>query len=208
MMRVEISPDDQRKIKEYFAEYQGIVNRVTKRAVDRTMGTVKTTVSRVARETLNVKKRNLDQNIGVKKYDYAQASGVVTIFGASLPIFDFNPVQVLSGIKVKIKKRGSAKVIKRAFIAQMRSGHEGVFLREWHGESSSTSGKRWNKGVKRRVSPKTIPEKWRLPMHELWTTSLPEAVGDKMPMDQILADAGDNLHKNLEREINYELSKL
>ncbi|MEI7635888.1 MAG: hypothetical protein WCJ37_01170 [Syntrophus sp. (in: bacteria)] len=200
-MEVKMNPDDKAKIAALFAETPKIASRITKRAVDRTMGTVKTTVSRVARETLNVYKRDLDQNIGVLKYDVAKASGAVTIVGASLPVFDFKPVQLLSGVQVRIKKKGPSKLIPGAFIAKMKTGHEGVFLREWHGPKkpgSITLKKQWKK----------MPEKYRLPAHELFTTSLPEAVGDKMPMDQILADAGDNLHKNLERELNYELSKL
>lgn len=206
MMRIEMNPSDRVKINSLLAETPKIAARVTKRAVDRTMGTVKTTVSRVARETLNVYKRDLDQNIDVLKYDVAKDSGAVTIIGASLPIFDFKPLQLLSGVQVKIKKKGPSKVIPGAFIATVKAGkqggtHTGVFQREWHGPKEPGSinlKRRWKK----------MPAKYRLPTHELFTTSLPEAVGDKMPMDQILADAGDNLHKNLERELNYELSKM
>ena len=174
--------------------------KVIKRAVDKTMGTVKTTVSRVARETLNVYKRDLDKNIGVRKYDYAKNAGAVTIIGASLPIYDFKPLQLLDGVSVQIKKKGARKTLKGAFVATMKSGHTGVFWREWHEFRMPNKAKQppWKK----------LPRKYRLKIHELFTTSLPEAVGDKLPMDTILADAGDNLYKNIEHELNYELSKL
>jgi hypothetical protein len=82
----------------------------------------------------------------------------------------------------------------------MKSGHAGVFWREWH---------QFRVPVKAKQPPwKKLPRKYRLKIHEIFTTSLPEAVGDRMPMTEILADAEVNLHKNLNYQLDYELSKL
>jgi hypothetical protein len=206
MMPIAINQSDVANVKRMMEGIKGGARKVMKRAVDKTMGTVKTTVSRVARETLNVYKRDLDKNIGITKYNYAKASGTVTIIGASIPVYDFKPVQLLTGVQIKIKKKGPSKLIEGAFIATMKAGnkgatHTGVFWREWHEFKNPNSiilKKRWKK----------MPKKYRLKIHELFTTSVPEAVGDKLPMDTILADAEVNLHKNIEHELSYELSKL
>ncbi len=204
-MQIKMNPDDMAKVKSMLEGVKNGAPKVIKRAVDKTMATVKTTVSRVARETLNVYKRDLDKNIGIAKYDYAKSSGTVTIIGAALPVYDFKPEQLSTGVKVKIKKGGPSKIIEGAFIATVPAGtrgasHAGVFWREWHAFKKPPQIKQppWKK----------LPRKYRLKIHELFTTSLPEAVGDTMPMKEILSDANDNLHKNLERELSYELSKL
>jgi hypothetical protein len=199
-LQIKIDDEDLRQVRAMLQGVKGTADVVMKRAIDRTMGTVKTTVSRVARETLNIYKRDLDQNIGIRKYDHARNSGAVTIQGASLPVYDFKPQKMLSGVSVQIKKKGPRKVIEGAFISTMKSGHAGVFWREWH---------KYRVPLKAKQPPwKKLPRKYRLKIHEIFTTSIPEAVGDLVPMTEILADAEVNLHNNLERELNYELSKL
>lgn len=206
--QIQMNPGDVANVKAMLEGVKNGVPKVMKRAVDLTMGTVKTTVSREAGKVLNALQRDIKGNIGVRKYDTAAASGCVTIVGASLPVSIFKPKQTPTGVTVKIKKEGGYKLIKGAFIATMKSGHTGVFWREWHGKSASKSGKRWAKGIPRRVNPKTIPKDWRLKMHEIFTSSLPDVIGDTMPMAAILADAETNLQKNIEHELDYELSKL
>lgn len=200
MMQIQVNQGDMEKIRTMLDGIKNGERKVMKRAVDATMSTVKKTVSTVARQTLNVYKRDLDKNIGIRKYDYAMSSGSVNIIGASLPIYDFKPVQELDGVRIKIKKKGPSKLLKGAFIAKMPAGtqgvtHTGVFWREWHGfrkPNSIIMKKQWKK----------MPKMYRLKVHELFTSSLPDAVGDKLPMDEILADAEKNLHKNLDREIS------
>ena len=204
-MQIEMNAQDILKVKVMLAGVKNGAQKVLKRAVDKTMGTIKTTVSREARKELNVYKRDLDKNIGVRKYDYAKAAGAVTIIGAALPIRDFKPVQVSTGVQVRIKKKGAAKTIKGAFIATMKAGnkgvtHTGVFWREWHGSRKPIG--------KRKLPFKKFDPKYRLQIHELFTTSLPEAVGNNLPMAAILSDASVNLHKNIEHQLDYELSKL
>ncbi len=199
-LQIRIDDRDLRNVRTMLGGLRGAGDRVMKRAVDKTMGTVKTTVSRVARQELNIRKRDLDPNIGIRKFEAARNSGAVTIVGDSLPLYDFSPVQMASGVRVKIKKKGPSKVVEGAFIAGMKSGHSGVFWREWHQFKAPSRSKMppWKK----------LPRKYRLKIHELFTTSIPEALGDRVPMQEILKDAGENLHKNLDHEVNYELSKL
>lgn len=205
---VSLNQSDVAHVRRMLQDVKGGGPKVVKRAVDRTMGTMKTTISRIARETLNIRKADLDKGIGVKKYDDATASGRVTIEGASLPVYDFHPQQdMYRGVSVQIKKRGARKFIAGAFIATMKSGHKGVFWREWH-DAKARAG--FGYRIKRLpwAKEKDRMKKYRLKIHELFTTALPEALGDKKPMDEILTDASENLHKNLDRELNYELSKL
>jgi hypothetical protein len=199
-LQVKMDEEDLRKVRAMLQGVKGTADVVMKRAIDRTMGTVKTTVSRVARETLNIYKRDLDKEIGIRKFNSATNSGAVTIQGTSLPVYDFKPQQKPSGVSVQIKKKGPRKVIEGAYISTMKSGHAGVFWREWHQFKVPRKAKQppWKK----------LPRKYRLKIHEIFTTSIPEALGDLVPMAEILADAEVNLHDNLERELNYELSKL
>jgi hypothetical protein len=198
-MQIEINQADLAAVKKMLSSVQGMDQRVIKRSVDRTMGTVKTKVSTVARETLNITKRDADPHIGIHKYEIAKNSGAVVISGASFPVYAFRPTQKATGVRVKIKKAGGFKLIEGAFIATMRSGHAGVYWRQWHAfKKPNTGPKPWGR----------MPKKYRLPVHEIFTSSLPDVVGDDIPMGKILADANTNLHKNIERELNYEMSRL
>lgn len=56
--------------------------------------------------------------------------------------------QTPTGVSVKIHNWGTRSVIKHAFIATMKSGHTGVFWREWHERTTgrtTTRGKPKNK---------------------------------------------------------------
>jgi hypothetical protein len=206
-MQIEINQADLAAVKKMLSSVQGMDQRVIKRSVDRTMGAVKTKVSTVARETLNITKRDADPHIGVHKYEIAKNSGAVVISGASFPVSKFKPKQTATGVRVKIKKAGGYKMIPGAFIATVKnvkktgevSEHYGVFWRQWHAfKKPNTGPKPW----------KRMPRKYRLKIHEIFTSSLPDVVGDDIPMGKILADANVNLHKNIERELNYEMSRL
>jgi hypothetical protein len=49
----------------------------------------------------------------------------------------------------------------------------------------------------------------RLPVKELFGPRIPDYLGDKGPiMQRVLVKADERLHKNIEHELNYEMSKL
>ncbi len=53
----------------------------------------------------------------------------VTATGRRLPLVNFGARQTARGVTVLVKKSGGRKLIEHAFIAQMRSGHRGIYVR-------------------------------------------------------------------------------
>jgi hypothetical protein len=53
-------------------------------------------------------------------------------------------------------------------------------------------------------------EGYRLPIEQRFGPRIPDYLGDKggSAMANVLAKADDRMHKNLDKELNYELSKL
>ena len=96
----------------------------------------------------------------------------------SVPVMRFKPRQTRAGVSVRIKKSQGRKLIKSAFIAEMKTGHEGVFYR---------LGKK------------------RLPIEEAKTTAVEEMAMDVVP--KIQAFATNKLHTVFQSQLDYELSK-
>jgi hypothetical protein len=103
-------------------------------------------------------------------------------------------------------------------MAKMKSGHTGVFLREWHGESGklskidtaiNRSGYVFNSKTGRFFPVWALPKMYRFPIKQKYGPRIPDYLGDKGPiMDRVLAKADERMHKNINHELDYELSKL
>jgi hypothetical protein len=99
----------------------------------------------------------------------------------------------------------------------MKSGHRGLYWREWHGRAPkqlnkvdraiNRSGYIWSAKSNRYISIAWLPKAYRLPIEELYGPRVPDIMSNDPVMTAILAKAGDRLHKNLVHETEYELSK-
>lgn len=101
------------------------------RAADRT----KTRASSLLRETYEIKKKDLDKAFHVRRATRDTLVAIVGARGYPLPVYDFKPrpgdvVRPQPGLGVSVSvKKGSRAVLKGSFVARMKSGHIGVFVR-------------------------------------------------------------------------------
>ena len=104
------------------------------RAINRTADGVKTDAGREIRKRYNVTLKALngtDRRAGafyIKRATTNDLAARITASGNPLPLFGFAPRQTRAGVSVSVK-RGTRKVLEHAFIARMKSGHSGVFMR-------------------------------------------------------------------------------
>ncbi|MBT9170536.1 MAG: hypothetical protein DDT18_00879 [Actinobacteria bacterium] len=126
-----------------------LVERATVPALNRTVASVKTAIKRMLRQVYTLKARVIDRALSIRKAsyvnpqaeirsDFLRAGGVRKAF----PMFAFEvrpteiSVRARTPVSVRIKKEGGWRRVKGAphltgqpFVAQMRSGHRGVFQR-------------------------------------------------------------------------------
>ena len=106
-------------------------------SLNRTAAKANTATSREIRADFNIKASALSKAVKVRKSTRELLRAVIVIRGKRIPRIEFGarPSEVTYprpkiGVSVKIKKAGGRAVIPHSFIARMKSGHIGVFLRK------------------------------------------------------------------------------
>jgi len=162
------------------------------RALNRTATTVRAEAARRIRERYNLKSRVLKDQIRIRNATKAELRAVVQASGRPIPLVEFDARSGATGATVRVSR--VRKPVAHAFIATMKSGHRGVFLRVEKG-----SRKYRNQRVRKGGSD--------LPVAELFGPSLPQAFTSKQVMDAIVAAARERFPKAFEQEARYYLSK-
>lgn len=161
------------------------------RAINRTAITTRKKASQVIRETLNVKAAKIKNRLRIHKATAVNLSGDIQSRYKPLRVSDFNGIrQTKKGVTVRMRKDKPRKVFKGAFIATVRSGHRGAFIR-------AGNGTRWTKGRPRTSSP-------NLPIKELLGPNDQTVFGENL--DDLVKLSDRVLQERLQHEIDYALN--
>lgn len=172
---------------------------VASRAINETLAGVKTDISSYVRDVITAKKSVVDENIKVTKASVTTLSGVVTVKGKAIPLIEFGANQVKAGVTAKIYVARSRELFTSAFISRMKSGHLGVFKREYKGTPVGHPVKRnWFK----------MPKSYRLPIRQLFGPQLLTIVQDNKVMVPVMASSSERMEKAVRRQLDYEMSRL
>lgn len=219
MFAIKMDETDRITVEKMLADLKGAGTRVTVRAVNKTLTGVKTDASAAIRVVVTAKKAAVDKTFKISKASEARPSAYISSTGLPLPLIDYAARQTQKGISVQVRKDRPRKVVRSAFIASMKSGHKGVFWREWHHSWTmrpnfskadtliSRSGYFWSEKLKRFLPAAMLARKYRLPIKERFGPRVPDIMSNEPVMKSILTKADDRLHKNLMHETEYELSK-
>lgn len=102
----------------------------TASALNKVAASTKTAASEAIRQIYNIKKSDVDRGIG--KLSKARADNLrasIHVRGPRLPLIYFAARQLKPGVSVNVKRASGRKLIPHAFIADMKSGHRGVYER-------------------------------------------------------------------------------
>jgi hypothetical protein len=187
-------------ISRMFPELANKLSSIISWGINRTLQPAKTQINREMRKTLNIKAAYLNKYIDIERATRQKWYGRVMLSTERITLMDFDakvqmgerwivksgqdfasPETGPIGISYKIKKGGKREIIKSAFIATMKSGHQGVFKR---------TGKS------------------RLPIQEKFGPSI-GLVFDraKTVVRQVTQTAMSNLDKNIDAQVKYLLSR-
>jgi hypothetical protein len=203
VFHIKANETDMANIRAMLADIKTIPEKVISRGLNKTLTGVKTDASTEVRKVLNVKKAAVDETFKITKASVTSLSCAIKSTGKPLALIDFTGTrQTKVGVSVLVKKEKGRKVMPGAFIAQMKSGHKGVYWRDWHGDTAPAKGK------KRTIPYAKLPAMYRLPIRELFGPRAPDILENDPVMGAVLKKADERLHKNLQHELEYELSKL
>ncbi|MBW2342508.1 MAG: phage tail protein [Deltaproteobacteria bacterium] len=203
-LRVEVNQQDLYDVRSLLDGLSDAVPKVTRMAVNKTLTGVRTDATNEVSKVITPTKTRIRASISVKKMTTADDSAYVRCKGKQMPLIHFKARQTKKGVTVQVLKKGSRSLIKHAFIDDMRSGHKGVFVRtEWGGVRQplrkSQDSYAWY-GV--------LPHKYRLPIKQLFSFAVPDVLGHPPTIKAVLDLAGPRLKKEMDRALNYEISKL
>lgn len=185
------------------ADLKKAAGKVIVRALNKTLAGVKTDASTAIRAVVTASKSTVDATFRVKTVRGEDLSGYFASTGRPLPLSAYSVTQTKKGVSVHLKRVNPRKVIKGTFIATMKSGHVGVFERDYYGHKKGTPISR---PVRPNVRYGRLPRKYRLPISELFGLRVPDVLGHEPTMKTILIGADKRLHTNLMHELEYELS--
>lgn len=200
MITIKINAEDMAKVKKALAGVSGAVDRVCMRAINDGLVGMKTDASAEIRSVITLKKSTVDATFKTVKASVTSLSGVFASTGKPVPLIEYGARQTTKGVSVQVKRGNPRSVVVGAFIATMKSGHKGVFWREWH--------QAIRKPVNRNIPYGKLPKKYRLPISQRYGPRVPDILSNEPVMAAVLKKADDRMHTNIDRQINYELSKL
>jgi len=137
-LEINLSDVDMHEIEALLSRFSNS-QKLMARAINRTMLSVQTKTVKKIGEELAIKPPNSSPAKRIKR-DFKMVKATarrdteasLSATGKPLPLSNFSPVQVLSGVRVKIKKSGGRKVIKGGFLAKPAgSGTKNVFMRRY-----------------------------------------------------------------------------
>ena len=172
--------------------------KATASALNRTAQQAKTEASRLVRERYNIKKSDLDRGIKPGKRATAQTlTASVRASGRRPALIDFGargsmPARRKTvGVSVEVVK-GRRLNVAGSFLAIMKSGHRGVFVKSWkkplRREKRIRDGKQYTT---------------QLPIEELTGPSVPQMFFSQKVYGKLKQFVNDALPKNLASAINF-----
>lgn len=176
------------------------VERAAANALKKVAQQARTEASSSIRERFNIKKADVDEKIEVKQLNRSEMTATLLITGRGISLTYFGAkerrgarvisrkgIKVLKrqpkgaqGVQVKILKNGKVTSLPNAFMATMKSGHIGVFIRKGKG---------------------------RTPIIEKALVSIPTLFQQKTVMERVEQRINEQWPKVFQQEMNYQLTR-
>ena len=175
---------------------------------------IRTEASRLVREQVNLAAKIVNQHFIINKMFPSNMSADITCSGEPLPLIHYGASQTNKGVTLKVLKKGTRKLLRHAFIAEMESTHVGVFWRT--AKRRTLGGKNFKPGVRMKLPS---PEKrsgeqilkgegnFQLPIHELYGPRVPDVFDDPGVMNPTLEDADTRFSDRLDYHTERLLDK-
>lgn len=161
------------------------------RALNKTAEQARTAASQEVRSAgYNIKVSAIKKSFSITRATGKNLVVVLRATGKPIAMINYSARQTKSGVSINVKT--GRQTLRHAFIATMKSGHQGVFERIG---AARVKGAKIVKGGKRK-RPNT-------PIKELFGPSIPMALGNDVVQQAIMKKIKEKFPKVLAAELNY-----
>jgi hypothetical protein len=170
------------------------------RSINKTIDNTQTKAVSLIYNVLNLTKTRIRKDFKKVRAYRSRLSGQLLAEGLPVGFMSFSGTRELKagkGVSVKLKRTGSRKYFRHAFIAEAK-GTKHVFERESWGKA------RWKPGYPYAKMPKS----YRFGLDRLSGVSIEDYYKDDRIYKTVLFFGGDRLVINMESQIDFELSKI
>jgi len=203
MIDVKINPADIARVRLVFRDIPKAIPRVLSRAINKTATHVRSEAAKMLRPMIGLKLTTIKKRVIIKsRATLKRWASVIGISGRRIPVIEFGIKPTFRGVGIKTQK-GGKQFVTGAFVATMKTGHEGVFKRKQHDEfDTEEHGRRpWFAALGK--SP------YRSPIRELFGPSLGMILeGSSVAVLQtLISKSGVYLEKEVDRQIDVALKQ-
>lgn len=196
-MRVEIN--FQRTIDQLKREYSGLpdstIHKAIARALNRTASSAKSQASKEIRQVYKIGTKWIKDRIKITNAKSGTLEARVWAEGSPIPALAFAKWSKRNGVTLNVK--GQRKKLPGAFMATMKSGHQGIFIRS---QSSRTymAGQLQTRRQRVQAWPKSDT-----PIGEVMSVGVPTAFSNKAVINALEAKARDYFPTVLAHELKF-----
>lgn len=181
-MQINVKADVQKVMAMLNDTQRNIVPKAASRAINKTLTTVTAEAARQIKQDIGsgISIGFIKSNLEKKQANFNSLYASVTAKGKRLPVIEIDPHAKQTAAGVSYKTRGETHEIPHAFLADMKSGHKGVFTRK---------------------------DKSRLPISEKYGPSLPKVFTNNAIMTALVNVANQRWQTTFNQEINFLMIK-
>ncbi len=179
MLEIRFDNDKLKKLQQELRNFPRALPKVMSRGLNRTAISARTEISRSLAKRIGLKIKDVRDKLALQRASYSNWRSAVRISGKRFGLIKFRAHQTKKGTTYK---RGRKRIlIRHAFIATMKTGHQAVFMRK---------------------------EPDRLPIKELRGPSLKQVyVGAQDQVNRIQTESMLRLQKNIHDQVNLILKR-
>lgn len=164
------------------------------RALNRSIATVRTQAVRAVAQDVGLPQKSVREAMPIQQATPGRLVARLEVTGKKIPLYDFKARQTARGVTYRLP--GGRNFLPSGFIATMKSGHVGVFVRGLGAKHQKGRGS-WRQ---RSGWP-------ALPIKERFGPSLPRVFGRQRITDALRTVAKDVMAKNLAHEVQFLLQQ-
>lgn len=132
---IEVSAETIERVEALLARVPKGAERALSNAMNRGLSKMKTGAAKKVREVYAVQSSAINEatNTRIQKASTGNLAGYIHFSGYKIPLYKFKVTPKAPGVRKQVTaavKKGGGTAFENAFIAQMKSGHIGVFERE------------------------------------------------------------------------------
>ena len=195
---IEVSAEAVERVEALLAGVPKGAERALSNALNRGLSKVKTGASKKVREVYTVQAGAINEatNTRIRRASAGNLAGYISFAGYKIPLYKYKVTPKAPGIHKRVHatvKKGEGGVLEDAFIAQMASGHIGVFERTG---TFNADNARLQKYGKKNKHTESVEQKMGLAMGQM--------LGNPKVMEELEKEA----QKTVDERIAHEIDRL